>query len=1451
MKKLKYVAILLVAAMALAFLLSFTASAGTTFTYEVGNLELECSLNGDMAMVSVLKVLNGTEDSPVEVTFPSVVTIENKDYTVTAIWQSSLDSGEAIIPQEYQQCVSKVNVPEGINYLGGNLYSWRYETEYTNSDIIYESKRYDIPDTAKVLSNIPAYVSNNYVDGALYVNECLVRVDPAYTGNFTVKDGTICVLAGAFEGCSSIGNVSIPASVEFIGMRAFANSSVKSVNLPAGMADHSADLANYTFYNCTSLETVTIDKTIGDIGLGCFQNCSSLTGFDFSKVTGYIYSVSFGRAFDPEANVTVDLTNAKIVGYGQFAGSGIVGVKLQKGKIVTEMFRNCDKLTNIVWNKNIDTVGCRAFENCTSYAADFGADEAIAIEFLDYRSFANTAITEITLPATLTSVAGGVFAENKQLATLNWKSPDLGSSYFSVFSFLNDCSNSGPSPYMVTCSADLMSDDYCKKPEKNGNTFITTLNFYVPFIEGNPSAFAELPYLETVNFKCEIETIRSGMFKFSPSLKTVTFAYPEKLLNIQSEAFEFCPSLESFPFEQMTSLTTIGSNAFMLGSGFFSAKAVNEMTGDIAGYGLKKADLSKTKLKTIQYAAFQNQFHIKSLITPETLEEAYSSVFVGTASLENVTMNGPVSAFQHYEESGWNYSLSASFYVTPSDTYYSYKYYDGCEPYPISCVNDTIKNFTALNAGPGTEYCELFVGFAGLENVTLGKMEVLPNNIFTNCVNLKTVNLPDTVKFGADGCSSGLKMFMNCANLTAVNAPKLTTINCEAFMYCGIKKITADMMPALTAIPNNCFMYCNDLASVEFTSVKTVGTNAFMNDNALKTVKLPALAEVQYRGFAKCGLEQVVVSDGVEYGKNAFQECRKLKNIIIENGRTEMSAFMFDSCEGIEKIALAPTLKTINWGAFKITDLYDSPEKPAAKISVLVPASVVLIEDDAFANREVDLILAGAPYISTKYEDNETSIYGSYSATTIGENSRIFYMTDAGKASAEEYAARDFDEDSAPDILKAVESLLIEITDAPEEVVAGEDLDTSAMTVKFLGETLTDDLYALDYDKSDVTLGNREVTLTLNDADETYYLVLKSSMSGASMLGEECSGTPGTVSEDKPQSASFDVNVKAKKYTLTFEVNEGSEIDAEDIEEGTEVDLSGYVTTKAGFEFKGWFDNSDFEGEPVTSLTMDEDKTVYAKWEKIHVHSYDKEVESDESFKSAADCENAAVYYKSCECGEISDTETFEVGEPLGHSFTTKPSAQKATDATCTEPETYYVQCDRCEEIDTEKTVEVGEPLDHDWGEWVSVNDTEHHRFCNNDNSHEETENHNIVNHECTVCDYVVPSYTVTFEMNGFGTQVEEQTVFEGDKAAKPADPSEEGYTFEGWYADEDCTEEFDFDAEIAENAIVYAKWTKNAAPITPEMGEKAGMTFWFVLMIAGIFALLAMVVCTKRKKAE
>ncbi len=80
--------------------------------------------------------------------------------------------------------------------------------------------------------------------------------------------------------------------------------------------------------------------------------------------------------------------------------------------------------------------------------------------------------------------------------------------------------------------------------------------------------------------------------------------------------------------------------------------------------------------------------------------------------------------------------------------------------------------------------------------------------------------------------------------------------------------------------------------------------------------------------------------------------------------------------------------------------------------------------------------------------------------------------------------------------------------------------------------------------------------------------------------------------------------------------------------------------------------------------------------------------------------------------------------------------------------------------------------------------------------------------------------YTVSFDMNGHGSQVSAQTVFEGDAAVKPADPKANNYKFKGWYTS--GGELFDFSAPITGDVTLYAAWesTTNHNLWLPILGE-------------------------------
>ena len=85
---------------------------------------------------------------------------------------------------------------------------------------------------------------------------------------------------------------------------------------------------------------------------------------------------------------------------------------------------------------------------------------------------------------------------------------------------------------------------------------------------------------------------------------------------------------------------------------------------------------------------------------------------------------------------------------------------------------------------------------------------------------------------------------------------------------------------------------------------------------------------------------------------------------------------------------------------------------------------------------------------------------------------------------------------------------------------------------------------------------------------------------------------------------------------------------------------------------------------------------------------------------------------------------------------------------------------------------------------------------------------------------YATTSYEVIFDSDG-GSAVDTQIVKYGDCAAKPADPTREGYKFLGWFKNGEDTA-FDFTAPITQKTELTARWEKKTYTVTfdPNGGE-------------------------------
>jgi len=176
--------------------------------------------------------------------------------------------------------------------------------------------------------------------------------------------------------------------------------------------------------------------------------------------------------------------------------------------------------------------------------------------------------------------------------------------------------------------------------------------------------------------------------------------------------------------------------------------------------------------------------------------------------------------------------------------------------------------------------------------------------------------------------------------------------------------------------------------------------------------------------------------------------------------------------------------------------------------------------------------------------------------------------------------------------------------------------------------------------------------------------------------GSVISGTTYEVSSDTIfyaiwESKEYSIIVTDGKATI----GAGSEISK--AAQGTTITLTANAAPD-GKVFDKWVVESgnttleDANSETTTFIMPDSEVSVKATYTIPHTHTYDQEIQKPETLKSAADCTNDAVYFKSCSCGEISTTETFTAaGTQLGHAWASDWS--KDTD-------NHWKECSRCHE---------------------------------------------------------------------------------------------------------------------------------------------------------------------------
>ena len=235
------------------------------------------------------------------------------------------------------------------------------------------------------------------------------------------------------------------------------------------------------------------------------------------------------------------------------------------------------------------------------------------------------------------------------------------------------------------------------------------------------------------------------------------------------------------------------------------------------------------------------------------------------------------------------------------------------------------------------------------------------------------------------------------------------------------------------------------------------------------------------------------------------------------------------------------------------------------------------------------------------------------------------------------------------------------VTDGKATIGAGSEISKAAQgtTITLTANAAPDgkvfDKWVVESGNTTLEDANSETTtFIMPDSEVSVKATYKNAPVTTYSLTTQVNGGHGTISASKTGLT------EGSTETVTFTPDDGYEIDL--------VTVNGVVTDVLS---------------NILNVTMDADKTVIVTYKAIpHTHTYDQEIQKPETLKSAADCTNDAVYFKSCSCGEISTTETFTAaGTQLGHAWASDWS--KDTD-------NHWKECSRCHEKKDEAAHDYG-----------------------------------------------------------------------------------------------------------------------------------------------------------------
>ena len=164
------------------------------------------------------------------------------------------------------------------------------------------------------------------------------------------------------------------------------NKTTKKITIPSTVSS----IGTHAFRNCTALEEVVMNGTTKSFSNAEFYGCTSLWKLDMSGMTSESVTIGQYFAFNTAlSDLKLPPTLTKISGTTPFKSSALTTLELPD---------------SLVW------LGDYAFQNCSSLRT---VKLSASLEYLGCNNFQNAKITEIVIPATVTTLTKDIFHGSK------------------------------------------------------------------------------------------------------------------------------------------------------------------------------------------------------------------------------------------------------------------------------------------------------------------------------------------------------------------------------------------------------------------------------------------------------------------------------------------------------------------------------------------------------------------------------------------------------------------------------------------------------------------------------------------------------------------------------------------------------------------------------------------------------------------------------------------------------------------------------------------------------------------------------------------------------------------------------------------------------------------------------------------------------------------------------